>query len=85
MTWPCLDHSILSPSGTVSRRARTAALERARKELFPEGLPAPTCLQPSERERDLRTAGELESLAARGMHPRKYRKEAERLRAKWRP
>jgi len=79
--WPSIDHSILSPSGKVSKRARNAALERARKELFPKGLPAPTCPQSPQQERDLRVADELETMAARGMHPRKYRKEAERLRA----
>lgn len=80
--WPSIDHSILSPSGHVSKRARQAALERARQTLFPEGLPAPSCPQPTERDRLLRQAKELRDLAERGMHPRKYRKEADRLESK---
>lgn len=75
-----IDHSILSPSGRVSDRAREAALERNRRALFGDGLPFPSCRQPSERERLLRQAAELETLADRGMSPVKHRREAVRLR-----
>lgn len=81
---PSIDHSILSPSGRVSKRARRAALARATAVLFPDGFPEPQPpAQPSEREADLRQATRLRELAARGMHPRKYAKEAARLEAKW--
>ena len=80
MTWPCIDHSTLSPSGHVSKRARKAALERTRKELFgPDGLVRPTCPQPTKRERLLHRARELRALAARGMSTRAFNREAERL------
>ena len=74
--WPSIDHSILSPSGRVSKRARNAALERTRRELFGDGLPYPTCPQPTERECLLRQARNLRDLAARGMKPRAFTKEA---------
>jgi len=80
MTWPSIDHSILSPSGKVSRRARRAALRRASIELFgPGGLQAVQPKPESDRDNMLRRAAELRSLAARGMKPRAYLKEAERL------
>ena len=82
MTWPCIDHSILSPSGRVSKRARKAALERTRKELFgPNGLARPSCPQPTKREQLLRQAQNLRALAARGMSTRAFNREAERLEA----
>lgn len=83
--WPSIDHSLLSLSGRMSKRALKAAQERERRKLFPDGRipigqrPAPE----TEREHDLRWAAELRSLAERGMHPRSYRKEADRLEAKW--
>ncbi len=77
-----LDHSTLSPSGRVSKRAQLAAQERTRRELFgPDGLQRPACPQPSRRDVLLRTAAELRELADWGMRPRKYRKEAARLEA----
>lgn len=78
---PSIDHSILSPSGRVSKRARRAALERARVELFgPNGLERPGLPpQPSERERLLAHAARLRDLAARGMKSRAFIKEATRL------
>lgn len=74
--WPSIDHTILSPSGRCSKRARKAALERERQRLFPPGLdlkggPTP---QPSKKERLLRHAARLRGLAERGMCRRKYRK-----------
>lgn len=79
-TRPTVDHSTLSPSGKVSSRARKAAQERAREELFGDGLAFPQTEQPTERERLLRRIAELEELAGRGMGPRKHWREAKRLR-----
>jgi len=76
---PSIDHGFLSPSGRMSSRARKAALERIRKGLFPDGLPHPTAKQPSRKEMLLRRAKELRELAARGMSPRKFNREAEKL------
>lgn len=76
---PC-DHGILSPDGHVSERSRKAALARLHAELFPDGFPEPHVQQPTEAERLTRQIAELEGLAARGMHPRKYRKQAQQLR-----
>jgi len=81
MSWPSVDHSLLSPSGHMSKRARGAALERTRRELFGDGLAMPSCPQPTQRESMLRRATELRALADRGMCVRKYRKQAERLEA----
>jgi hypothetical protein len=79
---PSIDHSILSPSGHVSKRTRDAALARETSRLFPEGLAAPKFVDTrTDRERLLHQAKELRELAARGMHPRKYAKEAARLEA----
>ena len=74
-----IDHGILSPSGNVSKRAERAAKERMRQELFGDGLEYPSCPQESKRDSLLRRAKELRELAARGMSPRKYAREAERL------
>jgi len=69
-----------SPSGKMSKRAREAAQKKLSLALFgPEGLKAPSCEPEPERDRLLRQAVELRALAARGMHPRKYLKEAKRL------
>ncbi len=78
---PRLDHSILSPSGHVSKRSREAALERVRRELFGDGLAYPTAPQPTEAESLRRQAAELRELADRGMRPRAYRKKAGELEA----
>lgn len=80
--WPSIDHSILSPSGHVSKRARNAAMARETARLFPNGLPAPRCVDTrTEKEVLLHRAKELRELVARGMHVRKYAKEAARLEA----
>lgn len=81
MTWESIDHSILSPSGRVSGRARKAALKRAAEDLFgPDGMQRPGLgPQPSESESLLRQAAELRALAARGMKPRAYLRRAEEL------
>jgi|GEM_PF-2174233 len=76
-----IDHSILSPSGRVSKRAREAAQERARREFFGDGLAFPTQEQPPEAERLLLRAAELRVLADGGMKPRAYRRKAKELEA----
>ncbi len=81
-TRPSIDHGFLSPSGRVSKRARKAAQEQTRRELFGDGLPYPTCKQPTERERLLRHAARLRDLAERGMSPRAFIKDAEMLEKK---
>ena len=80
--WQAIDHSFLSPSGHESKRSRKVALERFRRELFGDGLPMPTVPQPSERERLLAQAEQLRDLAARGMKPRTYNKQAQLLEMK---
>ena len=83
---PSIDHSVLSPSGRVSKRSRAAALERTRRELFPEsefpdGIGPQGPPQPTEVEHLRTRAAMLRDLAERGMKPRAYRKEADRLEA----
>ena len=78
-----LDHSLLSPSGRMSKRARRRVLDRLGDKLFgPEsGFVEPEVPQPSEKEYLTRKAALLREMAARGMYPRKYKKEADRLEA----
>lgn len=71
--------ALTSPSGRMSKRARKAAEERIRRELFGDGLPHPQVKQPSKKESLLHQAKVLREFAA--LHPRKYIKEAERLEA----
>ena len=79
---PAIDHSLLSPSGRISKRARTAAMKLETARLFAGfGDLKGTNPQPSEKVRLLRTAANLRDLAGRGMHPRKYLAEAQRLEA----
>lgn len=82
-TWPAIDHTLLSPSGRVSKRARAAAEKVEFARLFKGADLNPTIPQPSERDSDLRYAAELRALAARGFQPRKMTKEATRLEQKW--
>lgn len=75
--------SISSPNGRVSKRAQAAAHERLRVALFgPEGLKPQQAAQESEKARLMRQAANLRELAARGMSPRKYIKQAAELEAK---
>lgn len=88
MSWPAIDQSLLSPSGHISKRARKAAIARETERLFPPGFwdkPEPTAAEitAAERESALRRAKVLRELAARGMHPRKYAAEADRLEREW--
>lgn len=81
---PSIDHGLLSPSGSMSKRARKAAMERERVRLFgAQGLQRTEPAQPTEREHDLRMAAELEDLARRGMKPKAHAKKAAELRSKW--
>lgn len=81
--WPSIDHSLLSPSGRMSKRARAAAMERERVKLFgKEGLqPAPT-RQPSERQRLLWRLRDLRSWVAAGMRPRVFGREIAQIEAR---
>lgn len=83
---PSIDHTILSPSGRVSKRAREAALKREHDRLFPTGYwdrPEPTEAEKAAAQRKnlLRRAATLRELAERGMSPRKYTRAADRLEA----
>ena len=85
--WPSIDHGILSPSGRVSKRGRKAKLAIEHAKLFPPGYwdkpvltPAQEAAQAALQQR--RHASRLTALAIRGMHPRKYKKEAARALAK---
>ncbi|HDZ27368.1 hypothetical protein LCGC14_1184160 [marine sediment metagenome] len=81
--WPSIDHSILSPSGKISKRSKDAYMKRFVKELFgPDGLQPPQCQQLTEKERLLRNAGMWRDLANRGMNPGKYNKQADEAEAK---
>lgn len=72
--------ALSSPSGQMSRRALKNAQERLRVSLFGEGgLPFPSINQPSRREYLLHRAAYLRDIASRGMKPRAYAKEADRL------
>jgi len=85
MSWPSIDHGLLSPSGHISKRARKAAFDREVARLFPEGFNAMCAPKPlpklGEREALLQQAARLRGLADRGMCVRKYRREADRLEA----
>lgn len=76
--WPCIDHSLLSPNGHMSKRARTAALTRETARIF-EGVDLTPKLppQPSKRDRLLQEATRCRELASRGMRPRAFIKQAE--------
>lgn len=83
---PSIDHSILSPSGRCSERAREAALDRETARLFPPGYWAAPKLTDAEAAHAKaqalhKSAATLRDLAARGMSVRRYTREAERLEA----
>ena len=83
MTRPSIDHSLLSPSGRMSKRARQAAMKRECARLFPPGYWEREPVKLDECARDLNQALRLRELAMRGMNTRKYLTEAERLERKW--
>ena len=73
-----------SPSGRTSKRAKAAAIDRLGTALFGDpalrsgtGLPP----QPSKIERLRATAARLRDLAARGLSPRKFEREAMKIDA----
>ena len=83
-TGPSIDHTILSPSGRCSKRARDAAMKREAAKLFPPGFwdkPASTPEDLAKQKADVlrRTAKTLRDLAARGMNCRRYTREAAKL------
>jgi len=79
---PSIDHSILSPSGRVSKRARKAALEQQAKILFAGIDFSPSVPQPTEAEALRRQAKQLLELANRGMNTKSYRRHANKLIAR---
>lgn len=81
---PSIDHSLLSPSGHLSARARKQAMAREAARLFPAGTFAPTEKTESEKITEKasslrRSAQTLLELADRGMNTRKYRKAAKAM------
>ncbi len=67
-----------SPSGQMSKRAHKAATKRLAFALWGvEGMPKPTCKQPTKYEVLMRQAKEFRELASHGMHPKLYIKQAE--------
>jgi hypothetical protein len=83
---PTIDHSLLSPSGRVSKRAREEAMKREAEILFPPGYwaaPEKTTegIAQENIDRLLRAAHNLRGLAARGMSPKKHLKAAEEMEA----
>ena len=84
MRHPAIDHSLLSPSGTVSKRARKAAMQREHDRLFPPGYwDAPKLTEQEAAQQEAQTlrrsAGTLRDLAARGMQRRTFTRKAEQL------
>ena len=83
---PSIDHTILSPSGRVSKRARAAALKREHDRLFPPGYwnePTKTDAEKAREKADSlrRSAANLRQLAEKGMSVRKFTRAAERMEA----
>lgn len=83
---PSIDHTLLSPSGTASKRAREAALKREHDRLFPAGYwdapEKPPEMIAAEKAATLRrSAANLRELAERGMSTRKFLREAAQLEA----
>lgn len=71
--------AISSPNGRMSKRAQAAARSDLRVALFGEhGMARGTPKQPTEIERLTRDAAQFRALAANGMSPRKFIKQAER-------
>ena len=80
--WGDLDHGLLSPSGHVSNRTREATRKRNWQALLDADIGPKPPPQPEEAVILRRKAGELRELAGRGMHPKKYNREADLLEAK---
>lgn len=72
--------AMASSDGNMSKRARKAAQDRLSAALFgPDGMPGPTCPQPTRAEALRVQAARLRDLAARGMKPRAFAKQAAEL------
>ena len=83
---PFIDHSLLSPSGSMSKRARRAALKRDHDLLFPPGFWDKPEITESEKHAAeaaelRRSASTLRELAAKGMSRRKFLAAAARIEA----
>lgn len=84
--FPSIDHSLLSPNGRMSKRARKAAMDREAKRLF-EGVTSLTGeytqeqINEQKRQHNLNYAAFLRDLAAKGMNPKKHLKLAIQLEA----
>lgn len=81
---PCVDHSILSPSGRCSKRARDAAMKREEARLFPPGFWDPPAKSEAQFRDDKiasleRQVKELRALASRGMQVRAFTRAADRF------
>jgi hypothetical protein len=79
--------AISSPNGRMSKRAKRVAMARLSVALFGPGGATREMLtgrarQPSEAEQCRQQAARLRDLAERGMKPRVFRREAERLEAR---
>lgn len=82
MTWPSIDHSLLSPSGRMSKAARKRANKREYDKLFGDINFTPKPPTDTDKAAALRRhAAFLRGCAARGMCVRSYPKEAARLEA----
>lgn len=86
MTWPSIDHGLLSPSGRMSKRARKQAEQREWDKLFGKdsGFEGWTRKPPTNSEKATtlrRSAAWLRHLASLGVHVRSYPKAATKLEA----
>ena len=84
---PSIDHTLLSPSGHVSKRARAAAIKREAARLFPPGFwDEPERTDEEKRADEVvslkRHAATLRDLAACGMNTRRYNSEADKIDAR---
>lgn len=82
-TWPSIDHSLISPDGHMSEATRRRVEKRENERLF-EGCDFKTPPETiAEKQIALRqTASLLRDLAERGLHPRKYKREAAKMEKK---
>lgn len=73
----CLAIALSSPSGRMSNRSRAAAQAKLGEMLFGGYQPSKLPLQPSKADRLRQEAAQCRDLAARGMRPRAFIKQAE--------
>lgn len=79
---PSVDHTFLSPSGKVSKRARRAAEKITRDLLFPPGYWDVPEIEVSEREKLEKEIKYFREYSGRGIPPRRAEKEIAKLQAK---